>query len=58
MTKEQAIELLEKNGQGHVMRGFDNLSEDKKKAFEAGMDAHIAKPVEIKELYKELIRLS
>lgn len=33
MTKEQAIELLEKNGQGHVMRGFDNLSEDKKKAF-------------------------
>ena len=33
MTKEQAIELLEKNGQGHVMRGFDNLSEDKKAAF-------------------------
>ncbi len=33
MTKEQAIELMEKNGQGHVMRGFDNLSEDKKKAF-------------------------
>lgn len=34
------------------------FEEDKKKAFEAGMDAHIAKPVEIKELYKELIRLS
>lgn len=34
------------------------FEEDKKKAFEAGMDAHIAKPVDIKELYKELIRLS
>ncbi len=33
MTKEQAIELLEKNGQGHVMKGFDNLSEEKKAVF-------------------------
>ena len=33
MTKEQAVELLEKNGQGHVMKGFDNLSEEKKAAF-------------------------
>ncbi len=33
MTKEQAVELLEKNGQGHVMKGFDNLPEEKKAAF-------------------------
>ncbi len=34
------------------------FAEDKKKALDAGMDAHIAKPVDITELYKELIRLS
>ncbi len=38
MTKEQAIEILEKNGQGHVMRGFDNLSEDKKNTFLAQIE--------------------
>ena len=32
------------------------FAEDKKKALDAGMDAHIAKPVDI--TYKELIRLS
>ena len=34
------------------------FEEDKAKAFEAGMDAHIAKPVDTKELYRELVRLS
>lgn len=34
------------------------FEEDKSKAFEAGMDAHIAKPVDTKELYRELVRLS
>ena len=34
------------------------FEEDKAKAYEAGMDAHIAKPVDTKELYRELVRLS
>lgn len=33
MTKENAIEILSKAGQNHVMKGFDNLSEEKKEAF-------------------------
>ncbi len=28
MTKEKAIDILEKAGQGHVMRGFDELSKE------------------------------
>ena len=38
MTKEQAIELLESRGQGHVMRGFDNLSEAQQETFLAQID--------------------
>ncbi len=33
MTKEKAIEVLEKAGQAHVMKGFDNLSKEKQEAF-------------------------
>ena len=38
MTKEKAIEILEKAGQGHVMKGFDNLPEEKKSAFLAQIE--------------------
>ncbi|MCR4610526.1 MAG: response regulator [Lachnospiraceae bacterium] len=34
------------------------FEEDKRKALEAGMDAHIAKPVDMTELFREMIRLS
>ncbi len=33
MTREKAIEVLEKAGQAHVMKGFDNLSKEKQEAF-------------------------
>ena len=38
MTREQAIEILDKAGQSHVMRGFDNLSEEKKAVFLAQIE--------------------
>ena len=38
MNKEQATELLESRGQGHVMRGFDNLSEAQKETFLAQIE--------------------
>ena len=28
MTREEAINLLEEKGQSHVMRGFDDLTEE------------------------------
>ena len=33
------------------------FEEDKRKAFEAGMDAHVAKPINVKELLNVLLRL-
>ena len=38
MNKEQAIELLESRGQGHVMRGFDNLTDAQKETFLAQIE--------------------
>ncbi|SEA00270.1 UDP-N-acetylglucosamine/UDP-N-acetylgalactosaminediphosphorylase [Pseudobutyrivibrio sp. ACV-2] len=38
MNKEEAIELLEKAGQGHVMNGFDNLSDEKKESLLAQIE--------------------
>ena len=31
MTREEAINLLEEKGQSHVMRGFDDLTEEQQK---------------------------
>ena len=38
MNKEQAIELLESRGQGHVMRGFDNLTDAQQETFLAQIE--------------------
>ncbi len=54
------IRSAEKNSGEHipiVAMTANAFDEDKKKAFESGMDAHLAKPVNTNELYKELVRL-
>lgn len=33
------------------------FDEDRKKAFEAGMDAHVAKPINVNELLNVLLRM-
>lgn len=39
MTREEAINLLEEKGQSHVMRGFDDLTEEQQKGLLAQIEA-------------------
>ncbi len=50
------MELRTKNHIPIIAMTANAFEEDKKKALEAGMDAHIAKPVDVTELYREMIR--
>ncbi len=49
------MELRTKNHIPIIAMTANAFEEDKKKALEAGMDAHIAKPVDVTELYREMI---
>ena len=47
MTREEAINLLEEKGQSHVMRGFDNLTEEQQKGLLAQIEAVDWKVIEL-----------
>ena len=47
MTREEAINLLEEKGQSHVMRGFDDLTEDQQKGLLAQIEAVDWKVIEL-----------
>lgn len=47
MTREEAINLLEEKGQSHVMRGFDDLTEEQQKGLLAQIEAVDWKPIEL-----------
>ena len=47
MTREEAINLLEEKGQSHVMRGFDDLTEEQQKGLLAQIEAVDWKAIEL-----------
>lgn len=47
MTREEAINLLEEKGQSHVMRGFDDLTEEQQKGLLAQIEAVDWKVIEL-----------
>ncbi|MFQ7263709.1 MAG: UTP--glucose-1-phosphate uridylyltransferase [Lachnospiraceae bacterium] len=47
MTREEAVNLLEEKGQSHVMRGFDNLTEEQQKGLLAQIEAVDWKAIEL-----------
>ena len=47
MTREEAVNLLEEKGQSHVMRGFDDLTEEQQKGLLAQIEAVDWKVIEL-----------
>ena len=47
MTREEAVNLLEEKGQSHVMRGFDDLTEEQQKGLLAQIEAVDWKAIEL-----------